>query len=503
MFSVIANLFSLEVLVPWILSMIFGIFVGAIPGLTATMAVALLIPLTYYVDPRAAFAMILGVSFTSIFAGDIPATFLRIPGTPASGAAVLDGFEMNKKGKGSLALAIDLLGSALGGLFGILILMFVAPLLARFALKFTNFEYFWLGIFGLSMTAVLSRTNIINGYISALIGLAISTIGVDVTTGYPRFAFGNTNLVGGISFIPVMIGLFGLSEILKNLSSESELNIPTVVETGRLPLLEALKVIWNYKLRFLVSSLIGLIIGALPGVGADTAAWVSYGVAKNTSENKEEIGTGHPEGVLAPTCANNAALGGTWIPAFVFGVPGDTITAIVLGAMLMYGLRPGPNIFSESRDLMNAIFAIGIISQIFLVPLGLVGIKLTGQLLKLPKNIIWVAITFFSIVGSYAINNNFFDIYVMLVAGLLGFFLEKLNIPLAPLILGLILGPMVENNLRVGLIKTNGSFLPFITRPICLALIIIMFLILFGGNINPFFLKLIQEKRNKSNQMSD
>ncbi len=495
MFSLLTSLFSLEILVPWILSMVFGIFVGAIPGLTATMAVALLIPLTYYVDPRAAFAMILGVSFTSIFAGDIPATFLRIPGTPASGAAAIDGFEMNKKGKGNLALAIDLLGSALGGLLGILILMFIAPFLAKFALRFTNFEYFWLGIFGLSMTAILSRGNIINGYMSALIGLAISTIGVDVTTGYPRFTFGNTNLVGGISFIPVMIGLFGLSEIFKNLlSSESELSTPAVVETSKLPFLEALKTIWDYKLRFLVSSLIGVIIGALPGAGADTAAWVSYGVAKNTSKNKDEIGTGHPEGVLAPTCANNAALGGTWIPAFVFGVPGDTITAIVLGAMLMYGLRPGPNIFSESRDLMNAIFAIGIISQIFLIPLGLIGIKLAGQLLKLPKNIIWVVITFFSIVGSYAINNNFFDIYVMLLAGLLGFFLEKLDIPLAPLILGLILGPMVEDNLRVGLVKTNGNFLPFITRPICLGLIIIIFLVLFGGNIVSFFLKLMQKE---------
>lgn len=500
MTSSIMGLFSLKVLVPWILAMMFGIFVGSTPGLTATMAVALVIPITYYLDPRAAFAVILGISFTAIFAGDIPATFLRIPGTPASGAAVLDGFEMNKKGKGSLALSIDLICSALGGLFGILVLIFVAPLLAKFALKFTNFEYFWLGVFGLSMTAIISPGKIVNGFISASIGLAISTIGIDITTGYPRFTFGNTNLIGGISFIPVMIGLFGLSEILKNLTKKEELGAPTIKGFGKLPVLEAIKTIWKYKLRFLISSIVGVFIGALPGAGADIAAWVSYGTAKNTSKNKNEFGTGHVEGVIAPTSANNAALGGTWIPAFVFGIPGDTLTAIVLGAMLMYGLRPGPNIFSQSRNLMNSIFAIGIITQILLLPLGFLGIKLSGQLLKLPRNIIWIGVVFFSIIGSYAINNNFFDVYMMIIAGLVGFFLEKLDVPLAPLILGLILGPMVENNLRVGLIKTSGNFWPFITRPISLGTIVVMFLVIFGGNIISFILRLFRGNNNESSK---
>src|SRR5659263_643916 len=453
MLSTIMGLFSLKVLIPWILAMIFGIFVGATPGLTATMAVALLIPITYYADPRAAFAMILGVSFTAIFAGDIPATFLRIPGTPASGAAVLDGFEMNKKGKGALALSVDLLGSALGGLLGMFMLILVAPFLARFALKFTNFEYFWLGVFGLSMTAILSRGKIVNGFISAVIGIAISTIGIDITTGYPRFTFGNTNLIGGISFIPVMIGLFGLSEILKNLIKNEELGAPTIEGFGKLPLLEAMKTIWNYRVRVLISSTIGVFIGALPGAGADIAAWVSYGAAKSTSKNRNEIGTGHIEGVIAPTCANNAAIGGTWIPAFVF-----------------------------------------------VIPLGFLGIRASGQLLKLPKNIIWIGVVFFSIIGSYAINSNVFDIYVMLLAGLVGFFLEKLDVPLAPLILGLILGPMVEDNLRVGLIKTGGNFWPFITRPISLSIIVVVFLVLFGVNIISFILRFFKGKNNESNK---
>lgn len=494
MLSLILDLFRLKILLPWILAMMFGIFVGSTPGLTATMAVALLIPITYYMDARAAFAMIIGVSFTAVFAGDIPATFLRIPGTPASGAAILDGFVMNKKGKGALALSIDLLGSALGGLFGILLLIFITPLLAKFALKFTNYEYFWLGVFGLSMTAIISRGKTVNGFISALIGLAISTIGIDITTGYPRFTFGNTNLMGGISFIPVMIGLFGLSEILKNITNKEEMSAPTIKSFEKLPFLEAINTLWQYRIRFLISSIIGVFIGALPGAGADIASWVSYGAAKNTSKDKNEFGTGHVEGVVATTSANNAALGGTWIPAFVFGIPGDTITAIVLGAMLMYGLRPGPNIFSQSKNLMNSIFAIGIISQFLLIPLGFLGIKISGQILKSPRNIIWIGVVFFSIIGSYAINNNYFDIYIMLLAGLLGFFLERLDVPLAPLILGLILGPMVENNLRVGLIKTQGAFLPFLTRPISFSIIVIMFLILFGGNILSFILRFFREK---------
>jgi len=267
--------------------------------------------------------------------------------------------------------------------------------------------------------------------------------------------------------------------------------------SGKLPLREALRVIWDYKIRFLISSTIGVFIGALPGAGADVAAWVSYGVAKNTSKNKNEIGTGHVEGVLAPTSANNAALGGTWIPAFVFGVPGDSITAIVLGAMLMYGLTPGPQIFTQSGELMNSIFAIGIISQIFLIPLGILGIRSAAAVLKAPRNIIWVGVIFFSIIGSYAINNSYFDIYIMLIAGLAGFFMEKLNIPLAPLILGLILGPMIEDNLRVGLIKTGGNFTPFLTRPICIGIVLIMIAILFGGNIIALISKFRRGKTNE------
>jgi TctA family transporter len=470
--------------------MFFGIFVGAIPGLTATMAVALIIPLTYYMKPIAGLAMVLGVSFTAIFAGDIPATFLRIPGTPASGAAILDGFELNKKGKGSLALMLDLFCSALGGLIGVIILITVSPPLAKFALKFTHFEYFWLGIFGLSMAAVLSRGNTVKGLMSATLGLLISTIGIDVTTGYPRFTFGVTDLMDGVGFIPAMIGLFGLSEVFKRVTEESQLQLSAVSEVVKPNLKETFKHIWKHKFTLIRGALIGTFIGALPGAGADVAAWVSYGVEKNVSKD-EELGTGSIRGVIAPTSANNAAIGGTWIPALVFGLPGDSITAIVLGAMLMYGLRPGPMIFTQSKDLVTQLFTVAVLIQVLLLPIGWLGIKAFSLFVKLKTSLVMVAVTVFCIIGSYALRNSVFDVYVMFVFGIIGYAFEKLRIPLAPMILGLILGRTVEDNLRVGLIKTKGSFLPFLSRPISLTLFVMIVLVL----IVPPLTKILSRKK--------
>ena len=479
-----------DVLFPLLLSMFFGIFVGAIPGLTATMAVALIIPLTYYMKPIAGLAMVLGVSFTAIFAGDIPATFLRIPGTPASGAAILDGFELNKKGKGSLALMLDLFCSALGGLIGVIILITVSPPLAKFALKFTHFEYFWLGIFGLSMAAVLSRGNTVKGLMSATLGLLISTIGIDVTTGYPRFTFGVTDLMDGVGFIPAMIGLFGLSEVFKRVTEESQLQLSAVSEVVKPNLKETFKHIWKHKFTLIRGALIGTFIGALPGAGADVAAWVSYGVEKNVSKD-EELGTGSIRGVIAPTSANNAAIGGTWIPALVFGLPGDSITAIVLGAMLMYGLRPGPMIFTQSKDLVTQLFTVAVLIQVLLLPIGWLGIKAFSLFVKLKTSLVMVAVTVFCIIGSYALRNSVFDVYVMFIFGLIGYAFEKLRIPLAPMILGLILGRTVEDNLRVGLIKTKGSFLPFLSRPISLTLFVMIVLVL----IVPPLTKILSRKK--------
>lgn len=470
----LTSIFAMDVLIPWILAMVLGIFVGGVPGLTATMAVALIVPLTYHMQPISGLAMILGVSFTAIFAGDIPATFLRIPGTPASGAAILDGHEMCKQGKGPLAMALDLICSAIGGVIGILALITISPLLAAFALQFSHFEYFWLGTLGLSMAAIITRGSTLKGFIATAFGVLVSTIGIDVTTGYPRFAFGVSNLMGGIGFIPVMIGLFGLSEVFRIITSPGAMETPTITRSIKVSFRSVGRILFRSKRLILQSSLIGTVGGALPGAGADIAAWISYGVAKRTSKHPEKFGTGYEEGVIAPTSANNASLGGTWIPALVFGIPGDTITAIVLGAMMMYGLTPGPSVFQEERFLVNQIFSIGIVSQVFLVLIGAVGIRAYTRIFRFPKNVVLAGILIFSIIGAFAMRNSLFDVGIVLVFGVIGFLMEKARMPLPPVVLGLILGPMIEKNLRVGLVKTDGSFLPFVMRPISLGLVAIL-----------------------------
>lgn len=469
----ISDLLQFHVLLPWLLGMLFGVFVGATPGLTATMAVALIVPVSFYMpDPNTGLAMIIGVSFTAIFAGDIPATYLRIPGTPASAAATLDGHQLAKQGRGGFALLLDLFCSSIGGLVGVGLLILVAPQLARFALRFSNFEYFWLAIFGLSMSAVASSGNTRRGLVSAGLGMLLATVGLDVVSGARRFTFGNAELMGGLGFIPVMIGLFGVSEVIRSVLRKPSMNeSATIAQTSKESIGTVLKAIWVHRMTALKSSISGTVIGALPGAGADIAAWAAYGMEQRSSKNRETFGKGAIAGVIAPTSANNAAVGGAWIPALVFGIPGDAVTAIVLGAFMMYEIKPGPLIFQQNPDQVHSIFLIALITQFLLLPCGYLGLKSFGWILRLPRSVVMVAVLVFSVVGAYSLRNSLFDVYLMAGFGLVGFYLESQRVPLAPLILGLILGPMVEENLRTGLIKTEGDLMPFFTRPICMVLV--------------------------------
>ncbi|HIF31205.1 MAG TPA: hypothetical protein EYQ75_05970 [Planctomycetaceae bacterium] len=467
--------------------MAFGIFIGATPGLTATMAVALIVPISFHLDPNAGLAMIIGVSFTAIFAGDIPATYLRIPGTPASAAATLDGHELAKKGKGQSALLLDLFCSCIGGLVGVTLLILIASPLAKFALKFSDFEYFWLGVLGLSMSAFVSKGSTIKGLIAAMLGILIGTVGMDVVTGVPRYplleSIGSVELMRGFDFIPVMIGLFGIAEVFRNVQQDTSWSDKCVPDEAGASVSETFLTIWKHKLLVLRSAVIGTFIGALPGAGADIAAWGSYGMAQKTSPNAKDFGSGIEEGVIAPTSANNAAVAGAWIPALVFGVPGDAVTAIVLGAMLMYNITPGPQLFAENSAQVQAIFSIALITQFLLLPAGFLGIKAFRLLLKLPRRLILSAVVVFSVVGAYAINNSMFDVYVMLAFGVVGFVLESKKVPLAPLILGLILGELVERKLRTGLISSGGDLTPMFTRPLCLFMIAILIGMFVSGPI--------------------
>jgi len=470
----IPDLMRVEVLVPWMLGLMFGIFVGSTPGLTATMAVALIVPVSFYLEPTAGLALIIGVSFTAIFAGDIPATYLRIPGTPASAAATLDGHEMARRGQGSLALMLDLVCSCLGGLIGCTVLIVIAPQLAHFALRFSHFEYFWLAILGLSLSALVSQGSAMKGLLAATLGVLLSTVGVDKVMATSRFTFDSTYLLADIQFIPAMIGLFGMSEVLRNVRSGGSLESAAIDERFQVKPRETLLTVWRHKWSVLRSALIGTFVGALPGAGADIAAWAAYGTAQRMSKEPEKFGTGVVEGVVAPTSANNGAVAGAWIPALVFGVPGDAVTAIVLGALLMYGIEIGPHVFENSGPQIQSIFAIALITQILLLPAGLLGIWAFSFVMRLPRRTVLVAVMLFSVVGAYAINNDLNDVYMMALFGVLGFFLESQRVPPAPLILGLILGPMVEVNLRTGLIASSGDLWPMFTRPICLLLIALL-----------------------------
>jgi putative tricarboxylic transport membrane protein len=474
--EILIELLQPSVLIPWLLGMAFGVFVGSTPGLTATMAVALIVPVSYYLDATTGIALILGVSFTAIFAGDIPAIHLRIPGTPASTAATLDGHALARQGRGQFALLLDLFCSSAGGMVGVLLLILIAPALAGFALRFSHYEYFWISVAGLSMSAIVSRGNTRRGFMAAALGMLLSTVGIDMVSGTPRFTFGSSHLIGGLDFIPIMIGLFGLSAVLHNLRWPAPEPIASPPGGPPRARWEALARTWRHKYTVLKSSVLGTFVGVLPGAGADIAAWASYGVAQRTSKKPEAFGHGAEEGIVAPASANNAAVGGAWIPSLVFGIPGDSVTAIALGALLMKDIIPGPMIFEQQATQMNTFFAIALMTQLLLLPAGWFGIKVFGSMMRLPRNVVLTSVLVFSVVGAFAIRNALFDVWLMIAAGVLGYFLEKHRVPLAPLVLGLILGPKIEENLRTGLIKSGGEWAPFFTRPICVALILLLIL---------------------------
>jgi putative tricarboxylic transport membrane protein len=451
------------------LSALFGLFVGALPGLTATMATALLVPVTFFMEPVPAIGAIVTASAMAIFAGDISGALLRIPGTPASAAYVDDAYNMTRKGQAELALGTSLVASALGGLFGAAVLAFFSPVLAEFALRFSSSEYFWLACFGLSCAVFISTDSPVKGVVSLLIGLFIATVGIDVTAGYPRFTFGSVELMGGVSFIPAMIGMFAVSEVLRYVTTTSR-----PVEAPHQAIVHVFRglgrVLWRYKVNLMRGNVIGTAIGVLPGAGADIAAWISYAVAKRFSKEPEKFGTGHVEGLVDAGAANNSGLGGAWVPALVFGIPGDTITAIVIGVLYMKGMNPGPTVFLYEPQLLYAVFITFFVANIMMVPLGWGAIRLSRQILHVPRAVLMPVIMVFCIVGAFAINNTAFGISVMLVLGLLAFMMEENSFPIAPAILGLVLGPLVEENFVASMIKFDGNLLGFFERPIAAVL---------------------------------
>jgi TctA family transporter len=446
-------------------SAVFGIFVGAIPGLTATMATALLVPITFFMPPVPALGAIVTASAMAIFAGDIPGAMLRMPGTPASAAYTDESYAMARKGQLELNLGVNLVFSVAGGLVGVLFLIGAAPLLAEAALNFSSFEYFWLACLGLSCATLITASGRTRAVLSLLIGLAIGCVGIDPVAGHPRYTFGNVDLMSGISFIPTMIGAFAVSELLRGSVSGESTGVLVQEKVGALfrGIGEVTRRYWR---NFMRGSVVGTAIGALPGAGADIAAWISYAMARRFSKEPEKFGTGHVEGVVESTSSNNSALAGAWIPALVFGIPGDSITAIVIGVLYMKGMNPGPTVFLQNPQFIYAVFIIFVIANLLMLPLGWAAIKGAAKLLRAPRRILLPVILLFCIVGSFAITNSPYGILVMLIFGIVGWLMEENGIPVAPLVLGIVLGELLEQSFLTSMMKADGDPSAFFTRPI-------------------------------------
>ncbi|MEY4939464.1 MAG: hypothetical protein RIQ93_1199 [Verrucomicrobiota bacterium] len=452
-----------------LVSGLFGLFVGAVPGLTATMATALLVPVTFVLPPVAAVACIVTATAMAIFAGDIPGALLRMPGTPASAAYCDETYAMTRNGEAEQALGATLVFSVAGGLFGTVVLVTTAPALAEVALKFSSFEYFWLVLLGLTCAVFIAPGRPLKGLVSLGLGLLIACVGFENPAAYPRFTFGSEQLMSGFQLTPVMIGMFAVSEVIR-FAVSPRLPLPAPPQhiggifRGQVGLL------LKYPAQMLRGSALGTAIGALPGAGADIAAWIAYGLSKRFSKTPEKFGTGHIEGIIEAGAANNSALAGAWIPALVFGIPGDSITAIAIGVLYLKGMNPGPAIFIENPQNIYAVFIVFFIANLLMLPLGWAAIKTAKTVLRAPRNVLMPVILLFCVVGAFAINNSVFDVGVMLAFGLLAYFMEANGFPIAPTILGLVLGGMLEQNFVTSLIKADGNLAAFFMRPIAATL---------------------------------
>src|SRR3979409_2688804 len=380
-----------------VLASLFGLFVGAVPGLTATMATALLVPVTFFMAPIPAIAAMVTATAMAIFSGDIPGCLMRMPGTPASAAYTDEAYAMTRKGQAELALGAGLVFSAIGGLFGTAVLIVAAPTLAEFALKFSSFEYFWLVLLGLTCAVFMTSDRPLKGFVTLMLGLLVACVGLNNPAAIPRFTFGSIELLGGIGMIPMMVGIFAISEIIRYaVDTHPPLRIVDQ------PIGNVFKGMWGltkkYPIQILRGNAVGTLIGALPGAGADIAAWISYAISKKFSKEPEKFGTGHVEGIVESGSANNSALAGAWIPALVFGIPGDSITATRIGVLYLKGMNPGPSIFINNPQNIYAIFLVFIIANIMMLPLGWAAIKSSKQILRVPRNILIPVILLFCIV---------------------------------------------------------------------------------------------------------
>ena len=448
-----------------IIGVMIGVLVGALPGLSSPMAIALLIPFTIGMGPVAAVSMMAALYCAGTFGGSITAILINAPGAPPAAATALDGYPMAKRGEAGRALGLAAFSSVAGGIISLVIFLFAAPLLAQVALSFTPAEYFALAVFALSMLASISGKSSLRNLISGAVGVLLGTVGLHLTTGIERFTFDIPELSEGIGFVPVLIGLFAVAELLNQSSTMNAVYERIRADVMRLPSWSDIKRVFGTILR---SSGIGTFIGILPAEGATVAAIMGYNEAKRGSKHKDEFGTGIPEGIAGPEAANNAATGGAMVPTLALGIPGSASTALILAALVMHGLKPGPHLLNETPEFLYAIFGAMLIANIAFLIIGFAGAKVFAQITLIPRTILWPAVFIFAVIGSYASSSSFFDVWVMMIAGLIGFFMLRHGFGPAPLIMGLILGKIVEESFSQAMIIHDNSFLAMLERPLVL-----------------------------------
>lgn len=449
-----------------------GLAIGILPGLTATMGVALLVTLTYKMAPEQAILTLMCVYLGAIYGGSRTAILLNIPGTPANAAATLDGHPLAMQGKAGLAMGLATTSSTLGTLVGIFFLAIIAPVLSEAALKFGSYEFFWLALFGVVISGQMTGSDTpLKGYIAGMLGLLVAMVGMESLHAYQRFTFGLPGLGGGVDLIPAMVGAFGLAEILSTLKIRAMARIASVNDR----VVPTFREIFQYWKTILRSGFIGTLVGIIPGVGEDVGAWSSYAAAKRLSKKPEEFGKGSQEGLIAAETGDNAVVSAAMIPTLTLALPGSAAAAVLIAAMYIHGIRPGPMLMVENPTFLYQVVAMLLLATLANLVFGLSLTKLFIKVLSVPRERLMAVVFVLCVVGSFAVSQRLFDVYVMLVFGVIGFILREMKFPMAPLVLGIVLGDLLDLNLRRGLALTNGDPTPFFTRPISAVIALIIF----------------------------
>ncbi|UCF76768.1 MAG: tripartite tricarboxylate transporter permease [Betaproteobacteria bacterium] len=444
-------------------AVLIGVIVGALPGLSSPMAVALLLPFTISMEPVPAISMMAALYCAGTFGGSICAILINAPGAPPAVATAFDGYPMAKRGEAGRALGIAAISSISGGIFSLIIFLVATPLLAKIATSFRPMEYFALAVFALSMLASISGKSPVRNLIAGAVGVLLGTVGIHLTTGVERFTFDLPVMTGGIGFVPVLIGLFALAELLNQSEAADKAYERIKAVVVKLPTREDFRRIWGTILR---SSGIGTFIGVLPAEGATVAAIMGYNEAKRWSKHKEEFGTGCPEGIAGPEAANNAATGGAMVPTLALGIPGSATTAVILAALIMHGFRPGPYLMKQTPEFVYAIFAAMLLANFMFLVIGLAGAKVFSRITLIPRSFLWPAVFVFALVGSYSYGASLMDVWVMLIAGFIGFVMLRHSFAPAPLVMGLILGKLVEESFSQSMILLDNQWWRLLESPI-------------------------------------